>query len=102
MNVIIAILGAVGALAGPFATLITALWNDAQGVFSSGTASASADELATEALALVPKVAALVSGTQAQIAVISQALQEAHSDLTVVSATHLATAAVAAAPVKTA
>ena len=94
MGVVITILTAVGALAGPFATLVTALWHDAEGIFGGGTASATPDELATEAIDIATKAATLVADAKAQIAIVTQALQESHSDLTVVTATHLATAAV--------
>jgi hypothetical protein len=101
MELAVAILSAIGALGGPFASLITALWNDAQGFFGNASASVTGDQLAAQAVALVPQVAAIISDVQTQITTIATALRESNSGLSVPTSLHVAAAAVAAAPAAT-
>lgn len=81
----LAILSALSALVGPAVELLKTFYQFIEGWHQ--TSDTTPDELATEAVALFKDASAFTSDVQTQIAMVSQALKERHSNLDTAHAT---------------
>lgn len=92
MNIIVAILSAIAALAGPFRDILTTVWQDVQTFHTNG--DVTPDQLALQALQIAPQAISLVADVKQQISIVATALQESNNNLTPAHAVSVAAAAV--------